>query len=94
MVTISTLINPLILADKWVGFNGDSEFIDSDGELQMGCWTYEGILDENDIGYVDEKYGIFDLDDEIEEEDVFDNENLIPVWDKNKQFVACIKIHY
>lgn len=94
MVKISTLINPLILTEKWVGFNGDSEFFDSDGELQMGCWTYDGILDEKDIDYVDEKYGIFDLDDEIKEADVFDNENLIPVWDKNRQFVACIKIHY
>lgn len=94
MVKISTLINPLILAEKWVGFNGDSEFIDSDGELQMGSWSFVGILKDEDIESVDEKYGIFSLDDEIKEEDVFNNENLIPVWDKNRQFVACIKIHY
>ena len=94
MVKISTLINPLMIADKWVGFNGDSEFYDSNGNLQMGSWTFVGILDESDIESVDEKYGIFGLDDEIRDEDVFDNDYLIPVWDSNKQFVACIKVHY
>lgn len=94
MVKISTLINPLILADKWVGFNGDSEFIDSDGELQIGCWTFVEILEDEFIEDIDAEIGIFNLDDEIEEEDIFDNENLIPVWDKNRQFVACIKVHY
>ena len=94
MVKISTLINPLMIADKWVGFNGDSEFYDSNGNLQMGSWTFVGILDESDIESVDEKYGMFGLDDEIRDEDVFDNDYLIPVWDSNKQFVACIKVHY
>ena len=94
MVKISTLINPLMIADKWVGFNGDSEFYDSNGNLQMGSWTFVGILDEDAIESVDAKYGIFDLDDEIRDEDVFDNDYLIPVWDSNKQFVACIKVDY
>ena len=94
MVKISTLINPLMIADKWVGFNGDSEFYDSNGNLQMGSWTFVGILDEDAIESVDAKYGIFDLDDEIRDEDVFDNDKLIPVWDAHKQFVACIKVHY
>lgn len=77
-----------------VGFQGNSEFFNDDGELMMGYWSFDGILDENDIEYVNEKYGIFDLDDEIRDEDVFDNDKLIPVWDANKQFVACIKVHY
>ena len=94
MIKISSLINPFIIADQWVGFNGDSEFIDLNGELQMGSWTYAGVLKDEDIDYVDEKYGIFSLDDEIPEQAVFDNEKLIPVWDAHKQFVACIQINY
>ena len=94
MVKICTLINPLILANKWVGFNGDSEFEDINGETQMGGWTFKGILEEKDIEYVDEKWGIFDLDDEIEDKDVFDNELNIPVWDAKREFVAIIQIHY
>ena len=94
MVKINSLINPSILAEQWVGFNGDSEFMDSNGELQMGSWTYAGILKDEDIEYVDEKYGIFSLDDEINEDDVYGNNQLIPVWDSNNEFVACIQIHY
>ena len=96
MVKISELVNPLILADKMVGFNGDSEFKDSNGELQMGSWTFVGILKDEDIDIVDEKYGIFELEDEITEVDIFifGNDKLIPVWDAGHNFVCCVKIHY
>jgi len=41
--TFRDLINPNILNDeKYVGFQGDSEFVDENGELQMGHWTFKG----------------------------------------------------
>ena len=46
MVQIRELINTSILNSEWVGFNGDSEYIDEDGEIQMGCWTFKDILQD------------------------------------------------
>lgn len=61
MVRFRQLLNPLILNEGWIGFQGDSEFKGEDGELHMGYWSFLGILDDaptdND----------WELDDEIEE---------------------------
>lgn len=94
MVRFNQILNPLILADKWVGFNGDSEFINEDGELMMGSWTFVGILDESAIDSVEKKYGIFDLDDEINEDALIDQELMFPVWDAKKNFVCAVQFHY
>lgn len=40
------LLNPKILSDyHYEGFQGDSEFIDSNGELQFGSWTFVIVFD-------------------------------------------------
>lgn len=94
MVKFENILNPLILADKMVGFHGNSEFFDSDGNLQMGYWTFVGIIKDEDVPALDEQYGVFSLDDEIEDELVFNQELMFPVWDAKKEFVCAVQFHY
>lgn len=51
MVLIKDLINPSILNNEWVGFNGDSEFVDENGELQMGSWTFLEVSSKQEVHY-------------------------------------------
>ena len=64
-IKISTLLNSSILNEEWVGFQGDSEYFDADGELQFGNWTFVGIT-EDTKGEIP-----LDLDDEIPEEALY-----------------------
>ena len=44
MVKFKELVNTSILDDeKWVGFFGDSEYINDNGEVVMGYWSFDGI---------------------------------------------------
>lgn len=45
MVKYRDLLNPHFLNEEKVGFFGDSEFIDNDGKLQMGYWTFRTLFD-------------------------------------------------
>jgi hypothetical protein len=61
MVKFRDLVNPLILNDcNYIGFQGDSEFVDAHGYIRMGCWTYIGAT----ISSEDE----LTLDDEVDSE--------------------------
>ena len=65
MVKFRELINTCILNDTdWVGFLGDSEYINQYGELVMGFWAW---LDQVEEGLET----IYCLDDEIEDNEVF-----------------------
>ena len=45
MVAIRELVNSSILnKGKWVGFQGDSEFLDKEeGEYKLGYWSFLGV---------------------------------------------------
>ena len=66
-IKIRELLNPLILNEEWVGFIGDSEYVNEEGKLIFGYWCFHE-LDE-----LANKYGKniggtpFKLDDSIEE---------------------------
>ena len=46
MVQFKDLINVGILNAEWVGFQGDSEYVDENGEVQLGYWSFVEVLDE------------------------------------------------
>ena len=94
MVKFETLINPLILADRMVGFNGDSEFKDSDGELHMGSWTFVGIVDGRDIEAIERLYPTFTLEDDINEDEVFNRTKPFLLWSPREKFLTVVEIHY
>ena len=84
-VKFRDLVNPLILNDEsYVGFQGDCEFVDENGELQMGTWTFknaycmDGEYDEND------KF----LDSTVHENLLFGGFNPFEVYNDNG--VLCI----
>lgn len=44
MVKFKELVNTSILdSEKWVGFFGDSEYMNDNGEVVMGYWSFDGI---------------------------------------------------
>ena len=81
MIKISHLINSSILNSEWVGFSGDSEFVDSDGELQLGYWNFIGITDET------KGETPFELEDEISEEAVYGDYTVLI---RNKKNHICM----
>jgi len=42
-VPIRKILNPEILNQGMVGFQGDSEYVDENGELHFGSWTFLGF---------------------------------------------------
>ena len=44
-VPIKEVLNPEILNDGMVGFQGDSEYVDENGELHFGSWSFIGFAD-------------------------------------------------
>lgn len=86
-VKISELLNPLILNDEWVHFQGDSEYYNNDGDLKMGYWSFLGLSDdeptEND----------WNLEDEIPEEAIYDDKYHFKVINA-KGNVCVVQFHY
>ena len=81
---IRDLINPLILNNtSMVGFMGDSEYVDEDGELVMGYWAFNSIDELNGAGRTP-----FSLDDMIDESELFDVEDML-FFVKNDDGVVC-----
>lgn len=80
-IKISQLINTYILNDEMVGFQGDSEYMDADGEVRMGYWNFLGVTD-NTQGEVP-----WDLDDEIPEKVLYED-YLIPI--RNRDGNVCV----
>jgi hypothetical protein len=42
-IKIRELLNPLILNDEWVGFMGDSEYVNEEGKLIFGYWCFHEV---------------------------------------------------
>ena len=85
-IPIKTILNPGILNDEWINFQGDSEYIDAEGNLQLGMWSFIGIT-EDPQGETP-----FTLEDSIPEEALYENYIFVI---KNKQDHICmVKFHY
>lgn len=84
-IKISQIVNTSILNSEWVGFHGDSEYVDADGEVQMGYWTFRDISDDGVIIP-------FELDDEIPEGALYED-YLIPIRNKNGN-ICVVEFHY
>ena len=85
MVKIRDLINPSILNSEWVGFQGDSEYEDEDGELQMGCWTFKSIE-------TDPKGTPYQLDDELTNYEIYGDCNIRV--QNEKENICIIELGY
>lgn len=87
MVRFRQLLNPLILNEGWIGFQGDSEFKGEDGKLHMGYWSFLGILDDaptdND----------WDMDDEIDDSVLYEEKWAFKVINSKGQ-VCVVKFKY
>lgn len=75
MVKIRHLLNPLILSSGMVGFFGDSEYRNSDGELVMGYWNF---IKCSDCWVKDEGY--LSLDDCISDVELFEGDGMYEVF--------------
>ncbi len=65
MVKFRRLVNTCILNETdWIGFLGDSEYVNQYDEIVMGYWVW---LDDAEEG----PETIYCLDDEIEDDEVF-----------------------
>ena len=83
-VKIERLINSSILNSEWIGFSGDSEYEDENGELQLGYWNFIGITEDTN------EETPFDLTDEIPEE-ALKGDFLIPIKN-NKDHICVVKV--
>ena len=62
MIKFRELINYLILnEDRWIGFQGDSEYVHENGEIKMGFWSFLDIIEQENVRVKEH----FTLDDEI-----------------------------
>lgn len=85
MVLIKDLINPSILNSEWVGFTGDSEFVDENGELQMGSWTFLEVSSKQEVHY--------GLNVKVGNDKIFNNPWTF--WVQNDQGHSCkIQLNY
>jgi len=83
-VPFRTLVNPLILNDThYIGFQGNSEYIDEDENLQMGYWSFLGasVTSEDELT----------LDDTVDDSILNDHTFLV----KNDNGLLCfIRFNY
>ena len=84
MVKFSQILNPLILDAEWVGFQGDSEFKDIKGELQLGYWSFLKIVP---VGTYSENY-VYDVDDDVDEGIILSNKFQFIVRNKKGNWCA------
>lgn len=79
MVKFRELLNPLLLNDeKYVNFQGDSEYHNDKGDLVMGMWAFIGVLDDSEKSVDD-----LNLDNEIDDSLLFDNDALFHLVNDN-----------
>lgn len=70
MLKFRDLINPAILNDEdMVGFTGDSEYTDEEGELIMGSWIFVDAMNDGTPVREDD----WTLDSKIKESTLYDN---------------------
>lgn len=86
-VKINQILNTGILNAEWIGFHGDSEYEDKDGEWHLGAWSFIGVT-TNPRGEIP-----WELDDEVEEEALYNPELTFVI--RNKRGKIClVKFHY
>ncbi len=62
MIKFRELINYFILnEDRWIGFQGDSEYTNENGDIKMGFWSFLDIIEQENVRVKEH----FTLDDEI-----------------------------
>lgn len=81
-VKFRELLNPLILDEGWIGFQGDSEYMNADGELVFGYWEFHEVDEYGHINGVPYK-----LDDMIEDYLLCNNDSLFII--ENDKGVVC-----
>ena len=64
-IKLRDLLNPLILNDRWVGFQGNSEYVLEDGEVRMGYWTFLDAMDIDDAHEGNHLTLDYEIDDSI-----------------------------
>lgn len=92
-VKFSQLLNSGILDEEWIGFQGDSEYISESGEIQMGYWSFKNIIDKDYVSGIKKEYPTFNLNDEIDEEEIFNQELSFLIWN-NKDSLCVVQFHY
>ena len=89
MIKIRDLLNPKILNNEdYVGFYGDSEYTNEDGELVMGAWRFILIYD----GWL-RNHEYLTLDDEIDESLLTSEDSSIEVFNDNHE-LCLVEFHY
>lgn len=84
-IPIKKLINPYILNQEWVNFQGDSEYTNEKGELKYGNWTFKKIIKNN-------KGNILGIDSVIDENQIYEKNRIKIKNDNNK--ICIIEINY
>lgn len=87
-VKFRELLNPLILDEEWIGFQGDSEYMNADGELVFGYWEFHEVDEYGHINRVPYK-----LDDMIEDYLLCNNDSLF-IIENDKGVVCKVKFIY
>lgn len=96
-VKFRDLVNPLILNAGWIGFCGDSEYINPNDDIdpvKMGGWSFQGIVPDKYVENIEEKYATFILDDEINECEIYDQDLAFLIWNDNETKLNIVKFHY
>ncbi len=85
MVKFRNIVNPAILNDcNYIGFQGDSEYVNQDGYLRMGYWSFIGAIYPTE----DDE---FTLDTEVDSE-ILNDHTFMVMNDKNK--LCFIRFNY
>ena len=88
-LTFRDLVNPNILNDKtYVGFQGDSEFVDTNGKIHFGTWTFKDALAMPDIDENDKT-----LDSKVHENLLFGGFNPFEIYNDNGE-LCIVEIQY
>lgn len=89
-IKLSKLINSSILNDEWVGFLGDSEYTDSNGELVFGYWHFKEIVGKELSKDMNEDEWVFDVEDKI---DINTSKSIIFIRNSNNN-ICLVKLMY
>ena len=88
-IALKNLVNSAILNDKsYVGFQGDSEFVDEDGKLHFGTWTYKDNLGLSEVDDFDKT-----LDSKVHENLLFGAYNPFEIYNDNGE-LCIVEIQY
>lgn len=86
-VKFSRILNPAILNAEWVGFQGDSEYVDENGVTQMGYWSFLDILQDEPT---DDDWN---LEDEVDDSVLYEDKWLFRIVN-SKGNVCVVKFSY